>query len=117
MKYNTFYQHYRNEKEYFFDSIAIPISEFTGNKHDLTLANLAYDADTPEGAEVKRVQLYVHKGATYIDRDVYHVIYQSEDDYDTEKVWVRNVEDFFGMVDLPIGNKVKRFTRLNKEVR
>lgn len=74
MKYNTFYQHYRNEKEYFFDSIAIPISEFTGNKHDLTLANLAYDADTPEGAEVKECS-YMYIKALHISIEMFITLF------------------------------------------
>lgn len=114
MRYGQLYQHYK-QKEYFFCGIALPIREYTGSDMDLALANLAYDAHTPEDEEeIGRLQLYVHEGAYYIDRDVYHVIYQSKDDYETDKVWVREVEEFFGMVDLPTGNKVKRFTQLDK---
>ncbi|WP_416493590.1 hypothetical protein [Bacillus mycoides] len=39
------------------------------------------------------------------------MVYQSEDDYNTDKVWVREVDEFFGMVKDKQGKLVRRFLK------
>lgn len=113
MKHGDFYMHYK-QKEYFFSDIALPLNEFRGCMSGLRTINLAYDAHTPEGEEIQRVQLYFREGVTFINRDTPHVIYQSEDDYETDKVWAREVDEFFGMVNVTPFKTVKRFTKIGK---
>jgi hypothetical protein len=52
--------------------------------------------------------LYAIDGVTFIDSDVPHVIYQSEEDYNTYAVWAREVDDFFGYKQ-DNGKYIKRF--------
>lgn len=98
------------QKEYYYCGIALPLSEFIGRKEELTKFIFAYDANTPDGEEVARFQLYVHKGIMLVDKETPHVVYQSEVDYNSEKVWIREVEDFFGYKQKENGELVKRFT-------
>ncbi len=108
MKNGDFYLHFK-QNEYFYCGIALPLSEYAGSKAELKEINLAYDAHTPDGQEVSHVQLFNHDGIMLIDRETPHVIYQSKVDYDTEKVWAREVENFFGYKEQE--NKlVKRYT-------
>ena len=96
MKKGDFYNHYREGKEYYFDCIALPVEPWmkikpsSVNPHGVA----RYHEDTHD------IELYVSgEGVTFIDSDVPHVIYQSEDDYNTEKVYAREVDDFFGWVN------------------
>jgi hypothetical protein len=108
MKNGDFYMHCKNT-EYFFDSIALPLK---GNSHltrrikeGMTFCQSArYHENTHD------LNLYNFDGVTFIDSDVPHVIYQSEKDYDTDKVWAREVDDFFGYKKEKNGQLVKRFT-------
>lgn len=114
MKNGDFYYHFKQGNEYFFDCIALPLNEFRGNRSLLEKSNLAFDAHTPDGEEPRRVQLYWYQGVTFIDRDVAHVVYQAEKDYDTDNVWVRKPDDFFGYVKNPKdpnGDWIKRFEK------
>ncbi|MFJ8528502.1 hypothetical protein [Bacillus sp. NPDC094106] len=114
MKNGDFYKHYK-QKEYYFCSIALPLNEFTGRTIELEANGIAQDAHTPNGEEIKEAQLYYHKGVTLIDREKPHVIYQAEVDYETNKVWAREVDEFFGMQELPSGELVKRFVKIDKK--
>ncbi|MCU5742856.1 hypothetical protein OCC47_16145 [Bacillus cereus] len=113
MKYGDLYTHYK-QKEYFFISIALPLNEYRGCLSELRTINLAYDAHTPEGEEPWRVQLYAYKGITFINKDAPHVIYQSEDDYETDKVWAREVDEFFGMKNITPFKTVRRYIKIAK---
>lgn len=112
MRQGDYYLHFKGN-EYYFCGVALPLSEFTGKKSELMKINLAYDAHTPDGEEIIRVQLFVYHGMMLIDRETPHVVYQAQKDYDTDKVWVREVDDFFGYKD-DNGKLIKRFTMLNK---
>ncbi|MFV0915268.1 DUF1653 domain-containing protein, partial [Enterococcus faecium] len=68
----------------------------------------------PKGQGINKVQMFYHKGVTFIDKDKPHVIYQSEDDYNTENVWAREVENFFGMVNVTPRKTVRRFIKIKK---
>jgi hypothetical protein len=111
MKIGDFYTHFKEGTEYYFYGIALPKIEYTSitNLH-LKEINLAFDAHTPKGEEVRRVQLYCINGIMLIDRETPHVVYQSEHNYDTDDVWVREVDDFFGYKVIN-GIYIKRFTR------
>ena len=111
MKNGDLYRHFRTGNEYYFIGIAQPLNEFAGRKIELNEINLAYDAHTPKNEDVRRVQLYNHKGLMLIDRENPHVVYQSEHDYNTDKVWVREVEEFFDFKE-ENGIWEKRFKRL-----
>lgn len=107
MKRGDFYRHLNGE-EYYFCCIALPIKDTT---LDLTSNQKAYDAQTPSDEEIRMIDLYHSNGVTLIDRDEPHVIYQSEKDYDTNKVWARKVDNFFGYTK-EFGQMEKQFTRI-----
>lgn len=109
MKFGDIYLHFK-QNEYVFSCIALPLSEYKGSKSDLRPINLAYDAHSEKGKEPKRVQLYDYEGITFIGRDTPHVVYQDE------KVWVREVDDFFAHTEKD-GKWVKRFTKIEKSRR
>ncbi|PEP86141.1 hypothetical protein CN584_08455 [Bacillus pseudomycoides] len=113
MKHGDLYTHYK-QKEYFFDRIALPVSEFIGRSYGLEDIGVAFDTHTPDGQEIRQVKLFYSNGVTFIDSDKPHVIYQSEDDYNTEKVWAREVDEFFGMVNITPFKTVRRFTKIVK---
>ncbi|MGU3372799.1 hypothetical protein [Bacillus mycoides] len=113
MKHGDLYTHYK-QKEYFFDRIALPVSEFTGRSNGLEDIGVASDSHTPDGQEIRQMKLLYSNGVTFIDSDKPHVIYQSEDDYNTEKVWAREVEIFFGMVNVTPRKTVRRFIKIKK---
>ncbi|HDR7207583.1 MULTISPECIES: hypothetical protein [Bacillus cereus group] len=113
MQHGDLYMHYK-QKEYFFSCIALPFNEFEGRASELEDGGIAFDAHTPEGQEINKVQMFYHKGVTFIDKDKPHVIYQSEDDYNTENVWAREVENFFGMVNVTPRKTVRRFIKIKK---
>ncbi|MEH6949155.1 hypothetical protein V7068_19210 [Bacillus sp. JJ634] len=108
MKRGDFYRHLNGE-EYYFCCIALPINETTLH---LTSNQKACDAHTPTGEEIQMIDLYHANGVTFINRDEPHVIYQSEKDYDTNKVWARKVDNFFGYKIKELGQMEKRFTHI-----
>lgn len=56
------------------------------------------------------IDLFVGKhGVTFVDADLPYVIYQSKADYGIDKVWAREVDDFFGY-KVDNGQYVKRFS-------
>lgn len=107
MKCGDFYRHYNGE-EYYFCCIALPIEDTTLN---ITSNQQAYDAHTSSDNEIQMIDLYHANGVTFIDRDEPHVIYQSEKDYDTNKVWAGKVDYFFDYIG-ESGQMEKRFTRI-----
>lgn len=109
MKHGNFYKHFRKGTEYCFCTIALPLKEFSGRESQLEAIGVSHDAHTPDGEPVREIQLYNLFGITLIDRETPHVIYQSEHDYNTEKVWAREVDDFFGYKKMEDGSLVKRF--------
>lgn len=105
------YTHYGNKKEYFFDAIALPIAEFWGKRTELEDIGVALDARTPKGEPIQEIKLFYYKGVKFVEDKVPMAIYQSEDDYNTDKVWVRDVSEFFGYVK-ENGKLVKRFEKM-----
>src|SRR4051812_16520027 len=103
MKNGDFYNHYKGG-EYFFDCIALPLVNHAYEIKPHFIQKVRYHEDTQD------MNLYVANGVTYIESDIPYVIYQSEKDYDTDKVWAREVDDFFGYKQLSDNNYVKRFT-------
>ena len=96
MKNGDFYKHWKKGNEYFFCGIALPLNEYRGKKDRLEELDDAQDAHTPENEEIQTIKLYMVDGIMLIDRETPHVIYQAEKDYETNKVWAREVDDFFG---------------------
>lgn len=101
MKYGDYYNHYKGV-EYWFQCIALPLNEAT-DKRKLEENGVARYHEND-----RDIALYFNNGTWYVDDDVPHVIYQSEQDYDTEKVWAREVDDFFGY-KIEAGHPIKRF--------
>lgn len=118
MKSGDFYRHWK-DKEYYFCGIALPIGETMyereedGSPRSLESNQVALDAHTPKEQEPKEIKLYNVKGITLIDSEYPHVIYQAEEDYETDKVWARRVDDFFDYVE-DHGELEKRFELINK---
>lgn len=106
MKNGDFYQHYKGG-EYFFDCIALPLQD--SSLSFLTVNKMTETGKARYHENTHDLNLYAIGGATYIDSDVPHVIYQSEKDYDTEKVWAREVDDFFGYKHVTGSHYIKRF--------
>jgi hypothetical protein len=97
MRNGDFYTHFKKGTEYFFDCIALPVGDVI-NQRNLTKNGVALDAHTPDDVpEPQELQLFTSlEGVTFISAPDPHVIYQSEEDYNTDKVWARRVDDFFG---------------------
>lgn len=100
MKTGDLYKHYKGE-EYCFDCIALPLDL----KRNVKKVNTArYHEDTHD------IDLYIdNNGTTFIDSELPHVIYQAEKHYDTNFVYAREVNNFFGAVAINSDGMVKRF--------
>jgi hypothetical protein len=85
MKKGDFYRHFKGV-EYTFYSIALP----TENRKLESIGTARYHEDTHD------INLYMYDGITFIDSELPHVIYQAEKDYDTDYVYARELDDFFG---------------------
>lgn len=106
MKTGDFYTHYKGG-EYFFDCIALPIGLNQFNKYKMK----QYLTQTARHHEnTYDLNLYLINGVTFVESENPHVIYQAEKDYDTNKVWAREVDDFFGYKNLTGSHYVKRFS-------
>lgn len=106
MRNGDFYSHFKKGTEYYFDCIALPVDDVL-TQRNLTKNGVALDAHTPDNVEVQELQLFTSpEGVTFISAPDPHVIYQSEEDYNTDKVWARRVDDFFAMAN----ETQKRFT-------
>ncbi|MEK5323799.1 DUF1653 domain-containing protein [Aeribacillus composti] len=98
---NDIYTHYKGN-DYQFKCIALPLNEVEDQSCLVPKGTARYyenDRDIP---------LYFHNGVWLIDSDLPHVIYQSEANYGTDKVWAREVDDFFGYKEKD-GRYIKRF--------
>lgn len=106
MKNGDFYNHFKGA-EYFFDCIALPLrSSYLSKRIHSMMAESGtarYHEDTHD------LQLFYLDGVAFIDSDVPHVIYQSEKHYDTDFVYAREVDDFFGYKQDANGKYIKRF--------
>lgn len=90
VKNGDFYKHYKGG-EYFFDCIALPI-----NDRNLFINGMAKTDKARYHEDTHDLELYTIDGVTFINSDIPHVIYQAEKDYDTNFVYAREVDDFFG---------------------
>lgn len=107
MKYGDLYNHYKGV-EYFFNCIALPMKDSSIRKSDLAKMEHTYNARYHE--DTHDIKIYSSGGATFIDSDVPHVIYQSEKHYGTDYVYAREVDDFFGYKADENNHFVKRFS-------
>jgi len=111
MKHGDYYHHYK-DVEYYFDCIAIPLKDARLSKYvsrnKVKVPSARYHEDTHD------LDLYVFEGITFINSDVPHVIYQSEKDYDTDRIYAREVDNFFGVVDVGYNEYEKRFALKRK---
>lgn len=105
MKYGDEYLHFKGNR-YRFIGIALPMTDAMSEE---TINSMTYVGEARYHDNTRDVSLYVIDGAHFIKSDVPHVIYQSEKDYETDRVWAREVDDFFGYKLTPEGNFVKRF--------
>lgn len=111
MKHGDFYTHFKGG-EYYFDCIALPIQDSTLSNREKVDMLHTHEAKYHDGA--KSINLYESGGATFIDSDVPHVIYQAEKDYNTDYLYAREVDDFFGYKEKD-GQLIKRFTLKERE--
>lgn len=95
MKHGDFYRHYKGG-EYFFDCIALPTKgEANLSKRDIDRMTHTYEAR--HHGNGKTILLFESGGATFIDSDIPHVIYQKREDHDSDSdfFYAREVDDFF----------------------
>jgi hypothetical protein len=109
MKYGDKYMHFKGG-EYFFQGIALPLRE--GNLSLKTVRRLMNYGTVRYHENTHDIELYAIDGAMFIDSDKPHVIYQSEKDYNTDKCWAREVDDFFDTKFTDDGI-VKKFRLIN----
>mgnify|MGYP001125179291 CR=1 FL=1 len=110
MRKGDVYVHFKGG-EYLFDGIALPITEFVGNKHELKPVCIAHDAHTPKGENIKQVQLYEFNGLMLVDRETAHVVYQVKIGNKKDNFWIREIDDFFGYKEVEKDEYIKRFTK------
>lgn len=108
MRHGELYKHYKGT-EYIFDCVAVPIKEEDKNKFEQI--DIVYDANTPEGEELRQLKLYISNGYYFIEGDTSKVLYYSEDDYSRGIVWARDIDDFFTYVEKE-GKLLKRFNQI-----
>lgn len=107
-KHGDVYDHFKGG-EYFFDGIALPkddLNIYFDVRRGMQFEQLAKYHDG-----TRDVKLYTYGGVTFIDSNVPHVIYQAAADYDTDKVYAREVDDFFGYKIKENGEAIQRFVR------
>lgn len=102
MMNGDFYTHYKGG-EYRFQCIALPLDEVQ-DKSKLEQKGVARYHEND-----RDIELFFYNGVWFVNDDLPHVIYQSEKDYDTKKVWAREVDDFFGYKHKD-SHYIKRFT-------
>lgn len=113
MKNGDFYRHFKGG-EYYFDCIALPLK-------DIQLRRRLVSAVAESGVaryheDTHDLALYNFDGVAFIDSNVPHVIYQAERDYDTDFVYAREVNDFFGYKEGSDGSFVKRFSLMKNGI-
>lgn len=106
MKRGDFYEHYKGT-EYFFACIALPVKD--ENIPRRIKDSMSYVQDARYQEDTHDLKIFESGGAMFIDSEVPHVIYQSEKDYNTDYVYAREVDDFFGYTEDKHGKMVKRF--------
>jgi hypothetical protein len=106
MKYADKYRHFKGG-EYFFQGIALPLRE--NNLSQRTVKSMTSNGTVRYHENTHDMELYSIDGAMFIDSEYPHVIYQSEKDYDTDKCWAREVDDFFDTKFTDDGGIVKKF--------
>lgn len=89
MKYGDFYKHYKGG-EYWFQCIALPMTDLESDRNIKWVGQARYHEND------KDINLFFQNGVWFVDYDLPCVIYQAEKDRDTEFVWAREVDDFFG---------------------
>lgn len=105
MKNGDMYRHFNGGK-YAFICIALPLKDKLIEKlfHNIEVIktlNVRYHENTHD------LKVYITgNGASFIDSDVPHVLYQNMQEQD----WAREVDDFFGYKTKEDGQLVKRFT-------
>jgi hypothetical protein len=104
MKNGDFYKHFKGG-EYFFSCIALPLEGRT-NVEEAGVAR--YHDNTYD------INMYISDGVTFVDSDVPLVIYQSEQHYNSDFVFAREVDIFFGYKDKGSNVMVKSFTLMEK---
>jgi hypothetical protein len=107
MKYADKYRHFKGG-EYFFQGIALPLRE--NNLSQRTVKSMTSNGTVRYHENTHDMELYSIDGAMFIDSEYPHVIYQSEKDYDTDKCWAREVDDFFGYKNITGSHFQKKFT-------
>lgn len=111
MKHGDEYDHFKGG-EYFFDGIALPKDDLNINfdiRRDMRVEKMAKYHDGS-----RDVKLYSYGGILFIDASVPHVIYQAQTDAGTDKVYAREVDDFFGYKIDENGKAIQRFVRRTK---
>lgn len=109
MKHGDIYKHFKGG-EYWFDCIALPLRDRKLSQRFLMLMPNVGTARYHENTH--DLDLYIYDGITFIDSDLPHVIYQAEKDYNTTKVWAREVNDFFGYKEDQYGYLRQKFRRM-----
>lgn len=107
MKNGDLYKHLDGQ-EYVFNCIALPFKDPDLSKRDKERMLHTHDARLHD--KVEWLNVYQSGGATFIDSDVPHVLYQSKKDFedDTDFVYAREVDNFFGQENKGSG-MFKRF--------
>lgn len=106
MKNGDFYTHYKGG-EYWFDCLALPLKDRNLSTRVFNQTIITGTARYHENTH--DLNLYLYDGITFIDYDLPCVIYQAEKDHDTEFVWAREIDDFFGYKIKDDGSYIKRF--------
>lgn len=106
MRNGNKYIHYKGNN-YFFKGIAL--SMYDTNITIDTFQKMIKIGTAKYHENTHDLELYSIDGALFINSVDPYVIYQSEKDLLTSKVWAREVDDFFGYTEVD-GKMTKRFT-------
>lgn len=118
MKHGDFYKHLDGQ-EYVFNCIALPFQDPNLSKRDRERMLHTHDARLHD--KVEWLNVYESGGATFIDSDVPHVLYQKKKDFedDTDFVYAREVDNFFGQTleGKPLRKTIDLLTKSMKELK
>lgn len=116
MKKGQEYKHFKGG-QYIFLGITIPLkaTECSFEKSHLKRVGRAMHSESQES-----ITLFDYfglpesggAGLIFSDTDVPYVLYQNIKDVEGEKLWLRQVEDFFGYKEFGSGEMVRRFSLL-----
>lgn len=113
MKKGNIYHHFKGA-EYWFEGIALPKKNASlGCK---AASEMVYVQDVRYHEDTHDIKLFSLDGALFINSDLPHVIYQSKKDYGTDRMFAREVDDFFGYKEDGEKGLVKRFTLTKKTI-